>query len=120
MIKVSLHGAEFFARHGYYPEEQILGNRFVVDIDAEFTPDDALHQDQLNNTINYEHLYLIAQQEMQVARQLLETVAQSIMDQLLAQFVYLEKLSVRVKKLNPPLGGVVAASSVTIIYQKPV
>ena len=32
MITVALHGAEFFAKHGFYPEEQLLGCKFLVDI----------------------------------------------------------------------------------------
>ncbi|MES2809922.1 MAG: dihydroneopterin aldolase [Bacteroidota bacterium] len=35
---VSLHGAAFFAYHGFYPEEQKIGNHFLVDIDVAFSP----------------------------------------------------------------------------------
>ena len=30
--KVSLEGVRFFAYHGFYPEEQVLGAEFIVDL----------------------------------------------------------------------------------------
>jgi len=114
MIKVSLHGAEFFARHGFYKEEQILGNYFVVNIEACFEPKKSDIDDDLNNTLNYERLYEIAQLAMEVPKQLLETVAQGIADDIMLQFPYIKTLEVEVKKLNPPLKGKVAASGITV------
>lgn len=113
-IKVSLLGAQFFARHGYYPEEQLLGNRFVVDIEAQFESSAAFVDDHLNKTLNYEHLCHIAAYEMKQTKQLLETVAQAISRQIMQQFPYVSHLQVSVKKLHPPLKGEIAASAVTI------
>lgn len=118
MIKVSLQGAEFFARHGYYKEEQMLGNYFVVNIEACFNPDVAAVNDDLNNTLNYEHLYEIAEASMTVPKQLLETVAQGIADEVMVKFPYLIALQVEVKKLNPPLKGKVGASSITVYIKQ--
>lgn len=114
MIKVGLHGAEFFARHGYYKEEQILGNYFIVDIEATFSLQNPLINDDLNNTLNYEQLYQIASEAMVHPKQLLETVAQDIANATMQQFPYIGTLQVVVKKLNPPLKGKIAASSVTV------
>jgi dihydroneopterin aldolase len=116
MIKVGLHGAEFFARHGYYNEEQVLGNYFIVDIEASFEPQNASINDDLGNTLNYERLYQIAAEQMEHPQKLLETVAQTIVDHAMHSFPYITNLQVTVKKLNPPLKGKVAASSVTLNF----
>src|SRR5476651_344519 len=108
MIKVSLHGAEFFAYHGFYPEEQLLGNQFVVDIDVEFETDADLIADEINDTVNYEQLYAIAETEMQHARKLLETVAQAIANRIRTNHTQVKNIRVELKKLNPPLRGSVA------------
>lgn len=118
MMEVALHSAEFFARHGYYAEEQQLGNRFVVDIEVGFIPADNLAEDNLANTLNYERLYEIAEEEMSTNRQLLETVVQAIIDRLKAEFPFAVRILVRLKKLNPPLKGKVKSSAVTITYNK--
>jgi len=118
MIKVSLHGAEFFAYHGFYPEEQLLGNKFVLDIDVEFDPTSDMTADEIGDTVNYEQLYHIAGAEMKQTRKLLEAVAQSIADDIRSDFPFINKIRVELKKLNPPLKGRVAYSSVTVTNDK--
>jgi 7,8-dihydroneopterin aldolase/epimerase/oxygenase len=114
MLKVGLYGAEFFAQHGFYEQERITGNRFMVDAEVEFVPATDLNADELSHTVNYEQLYAIVQQEMAQTKKLLETVAQSIADKIKAQFPFVVKLTVTLKKQNPPLQGKVDYSAVTI------
>lgn len=115
MIKVTLHGAGFFARHGFYPEEQLTGNRFLLDIDVEFETNADMKSDHIADTVNYEQLYAIAEQEMQQPRKLLEAVAQSIADSIRATYPFVKNIRVELKKLHPPLKGPVAYSAVTVI-----
>jgi len=114
MINIALHHAEFFAYHGFYPEEQIWGNRFLIDIEAGYNSISQNVNDELSQTINYEKLYQIAENRMSFKSKLLETVAQDIQDEIKLQFPYVETLKVTVRKLNPPLGGPVAYSAVTV------
>jgi dihydroneopterin aldolase len=118
MISIALHDAEFFAWHGFYPEEQLLGNRFMVDIEVGFTPVADLSEDDIGHTINYEQLYTIAYEEMKITRKLIETVAQAIIDEVKTQFPFVEHIHIAIKKLNPALKGKVAYSSVVINYAK--
>jgi dihydroneopterin aldolase len=116
MINVALHGAEFFGKHGFYPEEQLLGCKFVVDISVDFEPQGDLHHDKLADTVNYEHLYDITFRQMQQPRKLIETLCQAIIDDIVKKYPYLATASVTIKKLNPPMKGKVDYSSVTIIH----
>jgi dihydroneopterin aldolase len=118
MMKIAIHGAEFFAYHGFYPEEQKLGNRFIVDIEVGFEPAANVSEDELSNTVNYEQLHTIANLQMQHTRKLIETVAQGIMNDLKNKFPDLGSIEVTIKKLNPPLGCKIDHSSVTINYKK--
>lgn len=113
MNTISLHGAEFFAYHGWYPEEQKLGNRFVVDIDVDFLEKN-FSEDHLNNTINYEQLYEIVEEQMKQTRKLIETVARGIVDDTKKKFPAAKNVRVSIKKLNPPLKGKVAYSCITV------
>ncbi|MES2379053.1 MAG: dihydroneopterin aldolase [Bacteroidota bacterium] len=114
---VALHGAEFFAYHGFYPEEQKLGTCFTVDIEVEFKPDN-LSQDDLVNTVDYEKLYNIICEIMKVPKKLIETVAQTIIDEVKQQYNFVDAITVTLKKNNPPMGGKVAYSAVSLNYQK--
>ncbi len=116
MVKVALNGAEFFAYHGFYPEEQLLGTRFMVDIEVYFTNENTLNTDRINDTVNYEELYIIAEKEMKHTRKLIETVAQAIIDKIIVRFTFIKGASVSIKKAYPALGGPVKNSVVTISY----
>jgi dihydroneopterin aldolase len=118
MITIALQGAEFFAYHGFYPEEQKLGCRFVVDIEVGFNPQTNPAADELKHTVDYEKVYYIACDEMKHPRKLIETVGQAILDKILSKYTYVDTISVTIKKLNPPLLGKVANSAVTIKYSK--
>lgn len=113
---IALHGAEFFAYHGFYPEEQKLGNCFVVDIEVSFEPPGKVNEDDLTNTVNYEHLYEIACNEMKHTRKLIEIVAQAIINKIKEEYTFVDSIQVSIKKLNPPLGGNVKYSTVIINY----
>lgn len=114
MLKVGLYGAEFFARHGFYEQEQIIGNYFTVDVEVEFASGDNLNADELSHTVNYEQLYTIVDGAMANTKKLLETVAQHIADDIQKQFPFVAKLTVSIKKQNPPLQGKVAYSGITL------
>jgi dihydroneopterin aldolase len=117
MINVALHGAEFFGKHGFYPEEQLLGSRFVVDISVDFEPKGELLHDKLGDTVDYEHLYEITYAQMQHPRKLIESLCQAIIDDIVKHYPYIGAVSVTIKKLNPPMKGRVAHSSVTITHK---
>ncbi len=118
MVNVELQGAEFFAHHGFYPQEQLLGCRFLVDISVGFVPIGELNEDNLAHTVNYEQLYAIAAIEMKHPRKLIETLAQAMIDKIKVTYPFIERAVVTIKKLNPPLQGRVAHSGVTITYKK--
>ncbi len=61
--QVALRDVRFYAYHGFYPEEQVIGAVFYVDVETEFEQADS-SEDELGNTINYEELFNIVQTEM--------------------------------------------------------
>ena len=111
---VALKDVKCFALHGYYPEEQLIGNHFVVDLETEFTPQ--AFDDQLAKTVNYEHLNTIVQDEMKNTQKLLETVLNNIISKVIALYPFLDNVTVSLKKLNPPMPGQVGHSFVKLSY----
>jgi len=49
---------------------------------------------------------------------LIESVATKIADELLTNFSSIEKIAVRVRKNNPPLGGVVDCVEVEVVKER--
>ncbi len=115
MITIAIHGAEFFAYHGIYPEEQKLGTRFIVDVEVGFKPAADIKEDNISHTVNYEQVYDIVCLEMRHTRKLIETVAQRIADEVKQKYPFVESVKVVLKKMHPPMAGSVDYSGVTVI-----
>jgi dihydroneopterin aldolase len=105
MGKVLLEGMEFFAYHGHFHEEQIIGTKFIIDLEMDFDTGPAEHSDHLNDTVNYQEVYLIVKHEMEDKSHLLEHVARRILDAVKHSFPQIRNLQVKLAKVNPPLGG---------------
>lgn len=115
--KVSLEGVRFFAYHGFYPEEQVLGTEFIVDVDTELEVFTA-GEDEISNTVNYEKIFQIISEEMQTPRKLLETVAHAILEQIRHEFLAVKTIRVLIRKMHPSLGGDVKNSAIEINYNR--
>ncbi|MDQ0965800.1 dihydroneopterin aldolase [Flavobacterium sp. W4I14] len=111
---VALKDVKCFALHGYYPEEQLVGNHFVVDLVTEFTPQG--FDDELAQTVNYEDLNYIIMDEMKHTQKLLETVLKNIISKVIELYPFVETVNVSMKKLNPPMPGQIGHSFVKLSY----
>ncbi len=106
MGKIIIEEMEFYAFHGHYQEEQIVGNRFLVDLEMEADLADAADSDNLNDAVNYQQAYQIIKNEMRRTKSnLLENIGKRILDALYEEMEGIEKASIRIRKLNPPMGG---------------
>lgn len=115
--KVSLEGVRFFAFHGFYPEEQVLGTEFILDIDTtvEVFGDG---KDDLANTVNYVRLFEIASEEMKITRKLIETVAHAILDRIRHEFLTVQTIRVSIRKMHPPMGAEVRNSAIELTFKR--
>lgn len=111
---IHLEDMEFYAYHGCFQEEQIAGNRFIVNLILEANVDRASETDDINDTLNYQTAYQIVKKEMSVTSHLLEHVSKRILDQLFGKFTELEFARVKVSKMNPPMGGAMKCVSVEL------
>jgi len=111
---VALKDVKCFALHGYYPEEQLTGNHFVVDLETEFIPQG--FDDELSQTVNYEDLNNIILEEMKHSQKLLETVLHNIISKVIELYPYVDTIHVSMKKLNPPMPGQIGHSFVKLTY----
>ncbi len=114
MGTISLEGLEFFAYHGFYDEEQKIGNKYAVDIHLSVDLKKAGSSDILLDTVNYERVYKIAAAVMQEKAKLLEHIAFSLIGHLRHEFPAITGVMVKVSKFNPPIGGVCKCASVTL------
>lgn len=112
---IQIEQMEFHAYHGCFAEEQIVGNKFIVDLFLETDTKKAESSDSIDDALNYQTAYLIVKEQMQVKSKLLENVCKRILDALYLKFPnQIEHAKVRVCKMNPPMGGQMKSVSLTI------
>lgn len=116
--RVALEGLEFHAFHGVYPHERESGNWFEVDIAVETDFTAAAEHDDLGSTVNYETLFRIVKEEMDIPSKLLETVVEKIADSVLRELPAVAFVEVKLSKLNPPIGGKCNRASVSLSKRK--
>lgn len=113
MMKVALNGIRLFARHGFYEEEAILGNEFELDVVV--TTLNQTTSDELQDTLDYQQIFTIVKEEMATRSDLLEHVLFRIKSSVISTFPYqVRGLYLSIKKMNPPLGGMVNNSQIII------
>lgn len=114
MGQIVLEDMEFYAYHGCFAEEQIIGGKFLITVKIVTDTAEAEKTDNIAKTINYQEVYALIKKEMAQKSKLLENVASRISDAIKSHFPAVEKISVKVTKVNPPVGGKMAGVSVRI------
>ena len=105
---------KFYAYHGCFSEEQIIGNEFLVDISFEYDTIKAEESDNLNYTIDYQSVYQLIKAEMEIKSKLLENIAHRIIKSVKNNFPEAKNIILKISKLNPPIGGKIEKVSLTL------
>ena len=111
---IHLEDMEFYAYHGHFKEEQIVGNLFMVNLTLQTNMDKAAESDNLKDALNYQTAYKLIEEEMKNKSHLLENIAKRILDTLFDHFDIIEKAEVKVSKMNPPMGGKMKSVSISM------
>jgi dihydroneopterin aldolase len=118
MSVISIEGMEFFAYHGCFAEEQIIGTKFSIDLFLEVDTAKAEISDELHDTVNYQLVFMLVKEEMKTKSKLLEHVGRRILDKIKIQFPQVDNAKIKIRKLNPPLGGKMDFVSLELVYNQ--
>lgn len=102
MICIQLVDVQLYAYHGVFEGEEKAGNPYVVNLRVYFDEKNK-DFDDLNETINYEDLYHIVKQRMQIPTGLLEKICVGIIRHIKHQYPFVKEVDLSIQKLQPPL-----------------
>ncbi len=112
---IKIEGMEFYAYHGHYREERYVGSRFLLDISINTNTTKAEKSDNIEDALNYQQVYAIIKDDMEnKTSHLLENIGRRIIDRLYENFDSIDKVKLKISKINPPMGGQIQSVSVTI------
>lgn len=105
MDKITIKNLEIFANHGVFPEENVLGQKFVVSAVLYTDIREAGKSDDLTKSIHYgEVSHQIKNYVENHTFQLLERVAEGLAGELLLSVPRLEGIKLEIKKPWAPVG----------------
>jgi dihydroneopterin aldolase len=104
--EILLEGMRFYAYHGVNPEEQALGQRFIVDVALAVALRRPGQSDDLADTISYSAVYKVVRGIVEgEPRNLIEAVAEEIASAILMGFPPVARITVTVRKPEVPMKG---------------
>ncbi|HIS34331.1 MAG TPA: dihydroneopterin aldolase [Candidatus Avirikenella pullistercoris] len=111
---IEIENMEFYAYHGCYKEEKVVGNRFIVYMKLETDVEKASVSDDVKDTVSYLEVYQVVKEQMEIGSNILEHVARRILSAVVDKFPQIDYALVKISKMNPPLGGQIERVSVTM------
>lgn len=116
--RVLLRGLSFHGFHGVAPEENRVGQRFLVDVDLHMDLAHAAHTDDLTKTVDYAAVLADVRQIVEgPPLKLVETVAERIAARILLHYP-VDSVRVRVKKPDAPVAAAFEYLGVEIVRRR--
>ncbi|WP_311566940.1 dihydroneopterin aldolase [Porphyromonas uenonis] len=112
---IRIVNAHFYSYIGALSEEQVLGNRYIVNLTATYDASQAVQSDDVADAVSYADLYNVVADKIGHSRDnLLEYVAGQILTEILANYKLVDSCEITIQKAIPPIAGIIEAASVTL------
>lgn len=119
MDVVTIKALKFTGKHGYYPSEREKGNSFELDVIAKGHFKQAIAENDLAKTFNYENVAEIAENVFNGPSEfLIETLCYKIGEELFRQSPTVSELIVRIRKLDPPINVTARYAEIEMTWPK--
>lgn len=105
MDKIVIEELEVFARHGVFPEENRLGQKFVLSMELYLDLSKAGRTDDLTQSVNYGEVCAFCTEWMhQHTVQLIETAAEQLAQSVLLTYPLIDSIVLAIRKPWAPVG----------------
>lgn len=117
MGQVYIRNVRMHAYHGVLPQERVVGNDYVVNLEVDYPIGVACDTDNVADTMNYAVAAEVIRREMCVQSNLLEHVANRIADAIIKVFPLTERVMVDIEKIAPPMSVDCDGAGVRIVKE---
>ena len=103
-----------YAYHGVAPQENLIGNEYIIDLKLKVNISKAAQTDEVADTVNYAEVHHVIMTEMAVPSKLLEHAGGRIVEKLFQQFPTIQEIDLRLSKRNPPMGADIESAGIEL------
>jgi dihydroneopterin aldolase len=105
-MNITLKNMIFYGYHGLHEAERTLGQRFAIDVTVSSDPELDAKVKVLQDTIDYTQIFEVVKEHVENYKyHLLEKLANEIINAILKNFVLVQKVSLKVRKIAVPING---------------
>lgn len=116
---IILNNLGFYGYHGALGEENRLGQRFWIDFTAGLDLSTAARTDSLAQAVSYAEVFATIQTTFSARRfNLIEALAQSIVDAVFAAFPTIEWIRIRIRKPEAPIPMVAGEAAIELFRER--
>ena len=116
-ILISLEGVRLYGYHGVFEQERRVGAEFEAWVDLEMACPPGCETDNLEGTVSYADVYEVLKTEFDKPSDLLEHLVARISRRIRERWPQLLSLTVKIRKVAPPIPNFQGSASVTIKYK---
>lgn len=103
-----------YAYHGVAPQENLIGNEYVIHLKLKVDISQAAETDEVTDTVNYAEVHEVVKTEMSIPSKLLEHVCNRIIRELFTRFPSIEEVQISLSKRNPPMGADIDSAGIEL------
>ncbi|MDR2835813.1 MAG: dihydroneopterin aldolase [Bacteroidales bacterium] len=119
MNKIIFQGMKFYAFVGHFETEKIVGVSIEIDLTLWVKSKMAQISDNIDDALNYQDVYAkICEVICQNKTNLIEYLAEIIIQNLFCEFPKIKKMKIYLRKINPQMSGQIDSVGVEIIERK--
>jgi 7,8-dihydroneopterin aldolase/epimerase/oxygenase len=117
MDRMLLKRIVFYGYHGVYPEENRLGQKYLVDLDLRLNLSSDARSDDVNDTVNYAEIHALVKEIVEGPPvKLIEALTEKIASAVLGTYTSIIEATVAVTKPNPPFD--ITFDGVTVVLRR--
>lgn len=103
-----------YAYHGVAPQENLIGNEYIINLKLKVDISKAAQTDEVEDTVSYADVHDVIKNEMAIPSKLLEHVGRRIIEKLFMTFPTIEEVELQLSKRNPPMGADIDVASIEV------
>ncbi len=105
-MNITLKNMIFYGYHGLHEAERTLGQRFAIDVTVSSDPELDAKVKVLQDTIDYTQIFEVVKEHVENYKyHLLEKLANEIITAILNDFILVQNVSLKVRKIAVPING---------------
>ncbi|MTI64988.1 MAG: dihydroneopterin aldolase [Firmicutes bacterium] len=107
MDKIIMKNLAFYGYHGVLQEENLLGQKFFLDIELLTDLKEAGKTDEVEKTVSYADVYSLVKDIVKNHKyNLLEALGENIAKEILEKFQRVVEITIKIKKPEAPVNGI--------------